>query len=77
MRVLAQRREYQAAHQEPAETERAAAGKPAAAESAPAAANQQNQQSANSTWAADPEARAALGELMQPLSPFLDYNASN
>ena len=45
-------------------------------QSAAAAANQQNQQSANSTWAADPEARAALGELMQPLSPFLDYTAS-
>ena len=32
-------------------------------QSAAAAANQQNQQSANSTWAADPEARAALGHL--------------
>ena len=52
--------------QEPDETERGGGGKPA----------EPAERELNSTWAANPEARAALGELMQPLSPFLDYTAS-
>ena len=49
-------------------------------QSAAAAANQQNQQSANSTSGPPIPRRGlpwvTLGELMQPLSPFLDYTAS-